>query len=172
MSISIDFVIIFSKHHSVDYDYITSFAGGAVAALASKYNKANINFNRSYISAIVCFLFLLISLFETASNMYCKLILISIFTFTALGNNLFGLLKLSFLKFLGEICYSTYLLHGVVLFTWFYFVIRFKDARNMSESHYMLNILVTTPIVIVLSYVSFRLFEKPFMNISHRLRVK
>jgi peptidoglycan/LPS O-acetylase OafA/YrhL len=167
---SVLFILFFLKYNMLDLQCILAFAAGGIAPVLMRYGKKQLNFDSPIVSLVVCLLFLTIPFFRTASSLYCKLLLAAIFTLIAMGNTAFGFLKLSFLKFLGEICYSTYLLHGIVLFVWIYFGVGLDDARAMDFTTYGIGIIMLTPVVILLSYVSFRWIEKPFMDLSYRLR--
>jgi peptidoglycan/LPS O-acetylase OafA/YrhL len=91
-------------------------------------------------------------------------LLIIIFTAIALGNSFFGMLKNPTLKLLGEISYSTYLLHGIILFIAIYWGVGLEDAGKLSVYQYYLLILSITPLVVVISYLGFRFIEKPFID--------
>jgi len=50
----------------------------------------------------------------------------------AAGNDMFGLLSHRLMRYLGMVSYSLYLLHGLVLFSCFRFVLGFDRARSVS----------------------------------------
>jgi peptidoglycan/LPS O-acetylase OafA/YrhL len=106
--------------------------------------------------------------FKTAQNEWCILILTVAFSIIASGNNVFGVLKSKPLNFLGDICYSTYLLHGLLLFVLFYFVISFDESKALSEFHYCLIIIGMTPLLVIISFLSFKYIEKPAMNFAQK----
>jgi peptidoglycan/LPS O-acetylase OafA/YrhL len=116
---------------------------------------------------LICLLF--ISLFSSADDMLCKLSIITLFTLVAVGNTVFGVLKNNVLKFLGEMAYSTYLLHGIILFTVITFGFGVEKVKQFSELEYSLFIFSITPIVVVLSFLGFKYVEKPFMNQSKKI---
>jgi peptidoglycan/LPS O-acetylase OafA/YrhL len=80
------------------------------------------------------------------------------------GNNLFGLLKIPSAKFLSTISYSIYLLHGIVL----YFVLRAVDAFYpvvlLSPFMFWVVILVGALIAVLVSAVTYRFIEHPFIE--------
>jgi peptidoglycan/LPS O-acetylase OafA/YrhL len=59
---------------------------------------------------------------------------------------------------------STYLLHGILLFTLFHFAMDESFVRNLSPLQYCLLIFMITPLVVVVSYVAFKYIEEPFMK--------
>ena len=87
-----------------------------------------------------------------------------IFTIIALGNTFFGLLEHKYLKLLGDISYSTYLLHSLLLFCFFNFVFTPTFIQNKTKTEYEIFILILTPFLILMSYLGFRFIEKPFME--------
>jgi peptidoglycan/LPS O-acetylase OafA/YrhL len=112
----------------------------------------------------------LILFFDTSNNFTCKILII--FTLIALGNNLFGILKSSTLKFLGEISYSTYLIHGIIIFIVMYFYYNLEEAKNLSPTQFWTSIFIITPIVVITSFLSYKNIEKPCMNYSKKLASK
>ena len=114
----------------------------------------------------------LIPIYEDASNRYCKFLITVIFVLVASGNTMFGILKNSTLKLLGEISYSTYLLHGILLFSLFYLGIGFEKAKTFTPIEFSAIIFLLTPVVVLASFVGYRYIEKPFMEISKKITSK
>lgn len=170
--IGVTFVLIFNNIHGIFIEHIFSFLGGAIAPIIMRYNKVKFNINHLFFSLAVIICFGLILTFKSSSNPLCKLVITIAFTIIALGNNLFGLLKSSSLAFLGEISYSTYLLHGMVLFIFFHYLIGMEKMASLSELKYCLVILGITPIVVIVSFLSYQLIELPFMKLSKKIQVK
>lgn len=158
------FVVGFSIAHGVNIEHLLSFAGGAIAPFLIKYTSFKDKSNTIIACAIILISLSLIGLFETANNFICKILIAVVFTFIACGNTMFGLLKNSTLKFLGDIGYSTYLLHGIILFTVLYFGIGFDTVKQYSPLAYCTVIFLITPVVVIISFFSFRYIEKPFMD--------
>ena len=164
------FVAGYSIAHGVKMEHILSFAGGAIAPLLLKYTSFKDKSNTYLTSAIVLISLLLIGQFDTANNVFCKILIAIVFTFIACGNTMFGLFKNSTLRFLGDIGYSTYLLHGIILFTVIYFGIGFDIAKQYSPLAFCTIIFLITPIVVIISFLSFRFIEKPFMNRAKKIK--
>ncbi len=80
----------------------------------------------------------------------------------ALGNDLFGLLSRRGLKTLGEISYSIYLLHGIVLYVVFTLCNGFAVTGGSVTSY-----LAFLPFILLLvcgiSTITFLVIEKPFI---------
>lgn len=169
--ISILFILVFCRFKSINPHHILSFAGGAISPLIIKYSKKKINYNSFFFSIIILFFLSLILFFKNPNNLICKTLILIIFNLIALGNNIFGILKSSILKFLGEISYSTYLIHGIIIFFVMYFSIGFENAANMSPIKFWITIFFITPILIIISFISYQKIEKPFINFSKKIKI-
>lgn len=149
--------------------HLFSFVGGILAAVCVKYkpleNKDNIIFS---ILILICLA--LIVQFENSTNIICKILIIIVFILVSSGNTLFGILKNTTLKLLGEISYSTYLIHGIVLFVVFYFGFGLEKSKTLSSSEFCIVIFLITPIIVILSFVCYRFIEKPFIKISKKFK--
>lgn len=91
-----------------------------------------------------------------------------LFCFVANGFDFFGLLHQQGLKVLGELSYSLYLTHGVVMYVCF-------NLLNLSDfsqpmSHYVLTYPLVFLLVVAFAYACYRTIEKPFMYRPHRNR--
>ena len=73
---------------------------------------------------------------------------------------------------LGQISYSMYLLHGLVLFVVFKFFIGFENAASITALDHWLIISVCSILLILLSALSFRFVEAPGMKLSYLLNAK
>lgn len=158
-------IIAFYFAHGIKYYTIYPFIGGAVAPLLLRYKVFNIKFDSIVVSIVI--LLCLFSIFYFNNGLTLRMILISIvFTCIAMGSTVFGLLRNSTLKLLGEISYSTYLLHGLVLFTIFNFGIGLENLKQWTPTEYCLAVFSITPLVIIVSVLGFKYIEEPFMNKS------
>lgn len=156
-------VAIFYLVHGIEPYYVLAFAGGTVAPILLKYVPPGDKFQGTFGSMVVLLCFILLGQFHSANNIFSLLLISLIFTIIATGNSFFGLLQHPALKLLGEISYSTYLLHGMVLFCTFYFGLGLENARELSPLTYTLVIFVLTPVMVLVSYFGFRFIEKPFI---------
>jgi len=109
-------------------------------------------------SAILCLIFALRSeqMFGASQVIFTSLFFIPI----AYGNTLFGLLKQNASILLGEISYSIYLLHGLVLY-FLFSVMNVINIGALNFSMYVLMLSLVGVIVIAFSTVTFLLIEKP-----------
>jgi len=158
--LSIVFIIIFYKVHGIWEYYIYPFIGGAIAPILLKYNRS-LKINDTYASIIILICLFLIIEYSSAVSIFGILLITIVFTLIALGVSLFGLLKNSTLKFLGAISYSTYLLHGILLFTLYYFGFGFEKIKLLTPLEYCLVVFSITPTLILISFLGFKYIEKP-----------
>jgi peptidoglycan/LPS O-acetylase OafA/YrhL len=94
-----------------------------------------------------------------------SLVLLSIaFTLIASGNALFGALTNCASRTLGEFAYSIYLLHCLLLYVVFNFIIGRPAAMALSPTAHWLVIVAVVPILIVMCLLTFRLIERPAMQ--------
>lgn len=90
--------------------------------------------------------------------------LIGPFLLITLGNDWFGILTSKPMLFLGRISYSIYLIHGILLFLFFHYLVSFYSIGDIPLMVFYLIIAVFGGIVIAISALSYRLFEAPFMK--------
>ncbi len=92
------------------------------------------------------------------------------FCMIASGNTLFGLMEWSTSRLLGEMTYSIYLLHGVVLFLVFGFVNRVSGGNELGLTWFWVIVLLTIPILLGASYLSYKYLEQPGMRAANLIR--
>lgn len=85
------------------------------------------------------------------------------FAVIAAGNSLFGLLHWRVSRLLGEMAYSLYLLHGLLLFVSWRFLVDASWARHLTPAGHWAVIWALTPVLIGLGALSFRWIEQPAM---------
>lgn len=140
------------------------FAGGAVAAVCIR-NESCRNFSASAGgSALATLLILSIPFFPTAFNVVPLAILTLAFCLIACGANLFGALTARVSHSLGELAYSIYLLHGIVLFSLNHFILGEKRFLVMSATAYLGVLVLVVPVLLALSIFTFKYIETPGIN--------
>jgi peptidoglycan/LPS O-acetylase OafA/YrhL len=143
------------------------FVGSILAAFIVK-NNFQLKFFKKLgfgLFAILCLIFEM-NYFKTSFHPLA-LVLISVFFIAAVADNV--LLKIFNSKasqFLSTISYSIYLLHGIVLFVVFKFVIRFEVAREFSVVQHWCVAGVCVAILILVSSLTYRFIELPFLNLA------
>jgi peptidoglycan/LPS O-acetylase OafA/YrhL len=82
----------------------------------------------------------------------------------AAGNSLFGVLTHAVSRTLGEYAYSIYMLHGIILYVVFYFVVGMEASRQLSVHTYWLLVMAITPVLVGICAGTYRLIEQPPMR--------
>ena len=86
-----------------------------------------------------------------------------VFVLIACGTDLFGVLRRRVSRLFGELAYSLYLLHGLVLFVSFRFVLDRTWAAEISSVTHWLVIAALTPVLIGTCFATFHWIERPGM---------
>lgn len=162
--ISISFILLFLFYHHVLLLPMLSFLGGAISPFVLNYFPnitKKVSTNKLISLSIII---LMIYLLNSERKLVNFVITTYIFTMIALGNNIFGILKSTTLKFLGEISYSTYLLHGIILFVGLYLIVGIENLKKYTDSQYCLTIFAISPFVIIVSTITYKFIEAPFIN--------
>ena len=153
-----------------DLHQLIPFASGIATAYLDRSPSFR-NFASKKISSllIISFLALTVLYFPNPRETGSQLLLFCSFALIACGNNLFGILTNNLSKRLGEMSYSVYLLHGMVLFITFNFIIGMSAAKNLTPGQFWLTIFSISPVLIVLCHSTYRTIEHPFILKTSRL---
>ncbi|PXL88391.1 hypothetical protein DMS95_28260 [Klebsiella variicola] len=154
--------------------YLIFFALGGCVYFVNKSTNHIVNvffFKRKSLSFLSC-LFVAIAMLTPAKS---NILLFSVFSFLfflniVMGNDLFGLLSLRTSKSLGEISYSIYLMHGIVLFVFFKLVFPYEYFFDFSE--YIMLLPLFLLVVIVLSTFTYLKIESPFIVMGREKSTK
>ena len=156
--------------HSLKKHFIASFLGGIAAAYWVRRPQLVV-WGRTRLASVIAIVALVVAF--TAFNRAFKttpLFLLSLFfVIVASGNTLFGALKPRSIRWLGEISYSTYLLHGFVLWL---MVQRLPLALHLDAREtwvYLPLMAVCTCLLILVSSATFLYIEQPGMNAGKRI---
>lgn len=144
--------------------HLLSFLGGIAAAFLVRINALR-KFSASGVASLLVLSFFAIAVtaFPSAYGSVQLLLLSLAFALIAGGNSMFGILVSPVSRTLGAMAYSIYLLHGIILFITFIFIIELNDAKNLSPlTHWML-VVGISPVLILISYCTFRFIERPAM---------
>lgn len=160
---SVAFIVITSLFSGYEYNPLLSFAGGAFAAGVVKYRKkTNVTQWGGALLILICLV--MVFRFHSSDSIWCKLLITLAFTLIAFGNDFFGVLKNPVFKLLGEISYSTYLLHGIIIFVSIQYVYGLEKAKSLSETGFCILMFTITAVVVMISFLTHRFIERPFMK--------
>ena len=107
--------------------------------------------------------------FNSAYSISAYLLLFAFFTPVALGNSLFGLLRLRTVIFLGEISYDIYLFNGIVLFTTFTILMPTALEHAGTDGRLLSLMLIAGVGVLVVSTLVHLGVERPMLRLGGRL---
>jgi peptidoglycan/LPS O-acetylase OafA/YrhL len=109
--------------------------------------------------------FILIYFFNNGQDILPLVVSTLLFIILASGNSIFGILSNTYSRLLGQITYSLYLLHGIVLFIVFRFIIGYPQAAQLSDNNYWLIIACCIVPIVLISQISYKYIELPFINL-------
>lgn len=144
--------------------FLGFFAGIAAAIFLARKDKISSLTDKKY--SIIGLTLTALSVFLIHDGQSLGSVLISgfIFVLVAAGNNFFGLLTLEISRKFGQIAYSLYLLHGVILYVTFKYILGFSKAKQLSKIEHGMVTMACMVVVIFLSQLSFKYIELPYFN--------
>ena len=144
--------------------YLMCFFGGIVASIFVRWGIfCRFATKKTSTLIVLTCLALVVGLYPDPFEFVPLMLLSVAFIIVACGNDIFGLLNCISSRALGEVSYSIYLLHGLLLFVTFNFV-GYARVRELPALMYWIFITGLTPILISLCFVTFRVIERPAMR--------
>lgn len=157
------YLAIFPKEINLKFFWMNSlyfvlfFMGYVFVHLEDRFKKLY-NFDNNVISTVIALLLLTeIISFKNSYGVLQFLILGIVFALIILGNSFFGILNLNFSRTLGEISYSIYVIHGIILYMTFKIILK----NQIPQLYYMPVLLI---IVILISFFTYKTIELPMIN--------
>ena len=148
-----------------------SFWGG-IGAVFVVQNSTLTEFFKKNIVGLVALLCLIFEInYFHSSYQVLALMMLTIFFIAIVSNNvLFKVLNSRASHFLGTISYSLYLLHGIVLFVVFTFVVGPENTKTLSDGQYWAVVGCCAVILILVSSITYHFIELPFLNMAKKFR--
>jgi peptidoglycan/LPS O-acetylase OafA/YrhL len=143
-------------------DRLLPFLGGIAAAYLVR-SESFCKFAQSRVAALLCLgaIATVVLFCPTVYEFKASLLLSIAFAMIAGGNSLGGTLVSPAARTLGEMSYSIYLLHGIVLFVTFNFMVGINAAKALEPMIYWLLVVSMMPPLVLLSSVTFKFIERP-----------
>ncbi|WPB55212.1 acyltransferase [Xylophilus sp. GOD-11R] len=154
-------VFILSRHHKTFG--LMSFVFGASAAYLVRSARVKIFCTNRRTLLIPVFLVLL-SL--VVRDLYFVAIC-AVFLWVVCGVDPFGMFTNKCARALGQISYSIYLIHGLVLFALFWSL---GGRNNPDALGHLIGLFAAVPVIVLLRSLMFRLIESPGIKMGQRLR--
>ena len=147
-----------------------AFLTGMVAAHLVKYNKLQMFAQTHTASVLIIICLITAVIFSPGAYGKLPLALLSIaFVLISCGNSLFGVLIQPLSRAFGEMAYSVYLLHGILLFVVFKIIIGIDNLKLISPTEYWTLIMLLCPILVVVCRTTFKFIEYPAMHSTDKL---
>ncbi|HEY5994808.1 MAG TPA: acyltransferase [Gallionellaceae bacterium] len=145
--------------------YLLAFLGGIMAAQLARSETFRRFARRKESSFLIlgCIVIEVVN-FPTAYGVAPLLLLSTAFVLIACGNTFFGMLSSHVSRTLGAMAYSIYLLHGIILFVAFNYIVGLSGSRALSSITHWVLVIGITPVLILCCYATFRLIENPAMR--------
>lgn len=152
---------------------IVPFFGGVLAAYVNQSTQWTRALQAPVFGVVVLAgLALTLLLTPNGHNFITPLFLTMAFIPIACGNTVFGLLRIKAARFLGEISFSVYLLHGMVLYITFLLILpKFVSGRLTPEVHWGI-VLFLVPVLLGLSTLTFKTIENRWLHATPWLTEK
>lgn len=150
-----------------------AFAAAFLGGIASAYlvrQPGLCRMNRHPAAAVACVACVAWATRFPVAFSAAPLVLLSIaFAIIACGNTLFGALEWPAARGLGEMGYSLYLLHAIILYVVFGVVLGTARVAALSLTAHWLVVYACIPVVVAASYATFRGIEAPGMAAVDRV---
>ena len=168
LMLSMGFISIFFWAQGFMPYPLLAFAFGVIPAFLKKYRAYSPQINQNFANILIIGLLALLCTSYHPYSITNMMILAAIFFTITLGSDVFGFLKNPIFQFLGDISYSTYLLHGILLYAFFNLVLGIGFTAKLSSMEYSMYIVFLTPLLVLISYLCFRYIESPFLKKQSR----
>jgi len=148
--------------------YFVLFGVGGVCSYLRKSKLPEYNFFTSRLASFISLIALVCSLFIQDSFSLQHVVVMAIFFFiVSMGNDMFGLFRKRASILLGEISYSIYLLHGIILYFCFT-IFDYFPLKYVGMDEYLLFMIPLCILVIFFSTLTYLIIELPFINYGRR----
>lgn len=138
------------------------FAGAPIAVFAVQSSFVR-RWSKGLLATALVIAFVLIATlgFDGPYERVPLMLLSAAFILIACGCDVVGLLTSRWALNLGELAYSIYLLHGVVLFVAFKMIVGRTVMQGLTPTQYWLCVFALTPVVVAVATLTYRWIEKP-----------
>jgi peptidoglycan/LPS O-acetylase OafA/YrhL len=170
---ALGFVVLLGYVNHIQPEIAAAFFGGVLAVYWRK-DKQRIEVAQSKTATVVAFACLgavVFFLYKPFSVLGVALLSI-FFLAIASGNTMFGMLKMRGALWLGEISYSIYLCHGLVLWLIMQNLLPHVSGYDHSTKWFVASAIGITPVVILFCSGSYLLIERPLIGLGHRISAR
>lgn len=150
------------------YFVLLFLAGMSAASIHRQYPKLSLKSPFFSVVAIALLVYLCTK-FSTAYEALAIAIMAIVFLIVASGSTVFGILTARPALRLGNLSYSIYLLHGLVLTFMFSPKLRLADWSMASTQRYWVTAMLITVALVLVSLGAYQLIEKPGMALGKKI---
>jgi peptidoglycan/LPS O-acetylase OafA/YrhL len=145
--------------------HLATFGGGIAAAFLVRSEPVR-KFSASKVATLIIIgcVVVTVAFFETANTLLPLFLLSTSFVLIACGNTIFGVLVHPVSRIIGEMAYSIYLLHGLMLFIVFRLLIGTDQAATYSPIEHWAVVASLTPVLIFGSFATYYFIESPALQ--------
>ena len=145
------------------------FVGGIVVAVLIHSKKFEGILKEKKYTLLALILLILSVYFFNGGRKPIQIIISSlVFLIIAAGNNFFGIFSSVFSRKFGQVTYSLYLVHGILLFIIFNFLIGFERAKTLTDIEFWLIITASIFPLILICQITFKYIELPLMHFGRK----
>ncbi len=145
------------------------FVGGIVVAVLNHAKKFEGILKQKKYTLLALILLILSVYFFNGGRKPIQIVISSlVFLIIAAGNNFFGIFSSVFSRKFGQVTYSLYLLHGILLFIIFNFIIGFERAKTLTDIEFWLIITASIFPLILICQITFKYIELPLMHFGRK----
>ena len=170
---ALGFVVLLGYVNHIQPEIAAAFLGG-VLAVYWRRDQQRIKIAQSKTATFVALACLgAVAFFLYKPFNLLGIALLSIFfVVIASGNTMFGLLKMRGALWLGEISYSIYLCHGLVLWLIMQNLLPRVSGYDHNAKWFVVSAVGITPIVVLFCSASYLLIERPLIGLGHRISAR
>lgn len=161
--------IAFASTRGLTLHYAYVFLAGITAALLVRHERFQQFSTTRGASILVVISVLSLLLFPTVNRIEPLILLTVAFSLIAGGTNVFGILSCATSRKFGDLAYSIYLLHGMLLFITFNFLVGLDSMKRVSPTIYWLIVATIVPILLIVCSLTYRFIERPGMKFTPRV---
>lgn len=157
--------IIYFSEYKFKLVHVLSFVMGGVALFICN-NKVLKKLAVSKAGSLLTVAAVIAALNFSSDSFSLSLILFTSIAFTMIcsGSDIFGILKLSCTRILGESTYSIYLLHQVILYSVLKLFLGVDLLKQISEIDFWIIIFFVVVVTIMISHVTYKYIELPWVS--------
>ncbi|MBK4734294.1 acyltransferase family protein [Noviherbaspirillum pedocola] len=152
---------------------LSIFLGGIVAAYCARYSGLRAFCSGRFAGCVALLCLGLVFFMPPTDYGWKSVLLLSVvFIIIACGNSLFGVLLHRGIRLVGDMGYSVYLLHGIILFVTFDGYVRTGVSQAINGLMFWAVVCALIFPLITICYITFRFIELPAMGASLPLHAR